>query len=174
VPRTAGAAFPSLEHVMQCKSLLLAIALALSVTMAAAHEYKVGALKIDHPWARATPKGVTIGGGYMKITNTGSEPDRLIGGSATFAGRFEVHQMMMNGGIMQMRPLAEGLEIKPGETVELRPGSFHVMFVDLKQPLAQGQKLGGSLQFQKAGKVDVEFAVESIGGTPAGDQHMSH
>ncbi len=94
--------------------------------------FKAGALTIEAPWARATPGGAQVAGGFMKITNTGSEPDRLVGGTVPFAGRFEVHEMTMDGGVMKMRELSKGLEIKPGETVELKPGGYHVMFMDLK------------------------------------------
>ena len=90
----------------------------------------------------------------MSIVNTGSAPDRLIGGSVAGAGKFEVHEMSMDGGVMKMRPLPKGLEIKPGQTVELKPGSYHVMFVGLKQPFEQGKSVKGTLEFEKAGKVD--------------------
>jgi copper(I)-binding protein len=75
---------------------------------------------------------------------------------------------------MKMRPLANGLEIKPGETVELKPGSYHLMFVGVTQPFEQGKPVKGTLQFEKAGTVDVEYAVESIGGTPKMGQGMDH
>lgn len=128
-----------------------------------------GALKISAPWARATPKGASVGGGYMTVTNTGTTPDRLIGGSTAIAGRFEVHEMSMDNGIMKMRMLPKGIEIKPGETVAFKPGSYHLMFMDLKQPLTLGQHFKTTLQFEKAGKVDVDFAVEGIGAqAPAG------
>ncbi|HWM46952.1 MAG TPA: copper chaperone PCu(A)C [Xanthobacteraceae bacterium] len=143
-------------------------ALALLVTSAMAHDYKVGSLKIDHPWARATPKGASVGGGYMKITNTGTTPDRLVGGSSTVSGRFEVHEMSMDNGVMRMRPLKDGLEIKPGQTVELKPGSFHIMLLDLKQPLKENERVKGTLTFEKAGTVEVEYAVVAVGASPGG------
>src|SRR5262245_28121050 len=118
---------------------------------ALAHDYNVGSLNIGHPWARATPKGAAVAGGYLKITNKGKEADRLIGGSAEFAGRFEIHEMSDEGGVMKMRHLPKGIEIKPGETVELKPGSIHVMFMDLKTPLVKDQKPRpkGTLVFEK-------------------------
>ena len=116
------------------KSILLAAALALVVSSASAHEYKAGSLEIKHPWARATPKGATVAGGYLKIVNTGNAADRLIGGSTPASGKFEIHEMSMDGGVMKMRALPKGLEIQPGETVELKPGSYHLMFVGLKEP----------------------------------------
>jgi len=151
------------------KSMLLATALALIVSSASAHEYKAGSIEIKHPWARATPKGSEVAGGYMKLINTGKEPDRLVGGSVPIAGKFEIHEMSMDGGVMKMRPLPNGIEIKPGQTVELKPGSFHLMFVGLKEPLEKGKRVKGTLQFEKAGTVEVEYAVEAVGGTPAMD-----
>src|SRR5262245_25134586 len=100
------------------KALIIGLAaLAALAAPASAHDYKLGSLHIVHPWARATPKGATVGGGYMKITNNGSAPDRLISGSTPVAERFEVHEMSMDNGVMRMRMLKDGLEIKPGETV---------------------------------------------------------
>lgn len=137
--------------------------------------YKVGSLTIEAPWARATPGGAKVAGGFMKITNTGKEPDRLIGGTVPFAGRFEVHEMAVEGGIMKMRELSKGLEIKPGQTVELKPGGYHVMFMDLKSGLKEGEAVKGTLVFEKAGKVDVEYKVGPIGGgAPAGGGHSHH
>jgi len=156
---------------MNLKSLLLAAAFACVAGHASAHDYKVGSLKIDHPWTRATPKSAPLAAGYMKITNTGKGPDKLIGGTADFAARFEVHDMKMEGGVMKMRPVGGGIEIKPGETVDLEPGGYHVMFPGLKQPLEKGQKVKGTLRFEKAGSVDVEYAVEAMGGEPAHHGH---
>jgi periplasmic copper chaperone A len=153
---------------MQSKVLILAAALMLVAGPGVAETYKVGSIQIEQPWARATPKGATIGAGYMKITNTGTEPDRLVGGSVSFAGRFEVHSMTMEQGVMKMREVKDGLEIKPGETVELKPGGYHVMFVDLKEPLKQGEDVTVTLKFAKAGTVEVKYPVEAIGaGGPA-------
>jgi periplasmic copper chaperone A len=131
---------------------------------AQAEDYKAGALQISQPWTRATPKGAQVAGGYLKITNTGTTPDRLTGGSAEVAKRFEIHQMSMDGGVMKMREVKDGVAIAPGATVELKPGGFHIMMVTLSKPLTKGEKVKGSLTFEKAGKVDVEFAVEGIGG----------
>ena len=153
--------------------IIAAVFAALAASPALAHDYTVGGLKIDHPWARATPKGASVGGGYMKITNNGSEPDRLIGGSTDIAKSFEVHEMKMEGGVMKMRPVAGGIEIKPGETVAFDPSGYHVMFVGLKDQLKQGSRFKATLDFAKAGKIDVDFVVEGIGAkAPAGDHDM--
>jgi copper(I)-binding protein len=148
-------------------SILLAIT-SLSASGAAADDVKAGALQISAAWARATPKGAQIGGGYLKITNTGTTPDRLVGGATPVAGRVEVHEMSMDGGVMKMRQLSSGLEIKPGETVELKPGGVHLMFVGLKQQLQQGGHVMATLEFEKAGKVDVDFGVAGVGATTPG------
>jgi periplasmic copper chaperone A len=109
----------------------------------------------------------------MTIKNTGTEPDRLTGATTPVAGKVEVHEMTMENGIMRMRPLASGLEIKPGQTVELKPNSFHLMLENLKEPIQQGKPFKATLTFAKAGPVDVNFAVTPIGTTaaPAHDAH---
>src|SRR5215467_15436567 len=143
-----------------------AVGAAILVTMsvvAIAQQFKVNSIVIEQPWIRATPAGAKVAGGYMTITNTGSEPDRLIGGVLPQAGRFEMHEMKMNGNVMQMREVREGLEIKPGQKVELNPGGYHVMFTELREPLKQGDALKGQLRFEKAGSVDIEYRVEAVG-----------
>ena len=151
-------------------AILLALC-AMLIAPAAAHEYTVGSLHIGHPWSRATPKGATIGAGYLKITNNGTAPDRLLGGSSEAAKSFELHVMSMENGVMKMRPVEGGIEIKPGETVEFKPESYHVMFVGLKEPLVQGHRVKATLDFAKAGKVAVEFVVESVGARQGNDDH---
>jgi copper(I)-binding protein len=152
---------------------MAALAAFIVATPASAGDVKIGALQISAPWARATPKGAAVGGGYLKITNTGTTADRLIGGSTDVAGGVEVHEMSMSGSTMRMRHLANGLEIKPGQTVELKPGGYHLMFTPLKQQLRQGQHFKATLQFEKAGKVDVDFSVAGIGATaPGGHEGM--
>ena len=153
---------------MKIRSIIPALLLATIATGASAHEYKVGPLTIGHPWTRATPKGAPVAGAYMKITNTGTMPDRLTGGSTEIAKRFEIHEMSMDGGVMKMRQLKDGVEIAPGATVELKPGSYHIMMVDLSKPPEKGERVKASLTFEKAGKVDIEFVVEAIGGSPGG------
>jgi hypothetical protein len=146
---------------------------ALAIAPAVAQDYKAGAIKIEAPWLRATPSGAKVAGGYMKLYNTGSEADRLVGGSASVAGGFEVHEMRMDGSVMTMRELPDGLELPPGKSVELKPGSYHLMLTDLKQKLKEGDKVKGTLQFEKAGKVEVEYIVRGMGGT-GGHGGMKH
>jgi periplasmic copper chaperone A len=160
---------------MKIVTAFLALFAALLSPGAFAHDYKIGTLVIDHPWSRATPRGAAVAGGYLKITNTGTTPDRLTGGTTEAAKRFEIHETSMAGGVMRMRELKDGLEIPPGATIELKPGSYHVMMTDLSKPLTKGERVKASLTFEKAGKVEIEFAVEAIGGSPAGhDKSKEH
>ena len=153
------------------KSILVAAIFALIANAASAHDYKAGSLEIKHPWSRATPKGAAVAAGYMTITNKGTEADRLVGGSTSAAGKFEMHEMTMDNGVMKMRPQPNGIELKPGQVVEFKPGSYHLMFVGLKQPLEKGKRVKGTLVFEKAGRVEVEYAVEAIGATLAAADH---
>src|SRR5262249_31908745 len=136
-----------------------------------ADDFSIGAIQVENPWTRATPKGSAVAGAYMTISNKGTAPDRLVGGSSPVAGQFEVHSMVMEQGVAKMRPVDGGLEIKPGETVELKPGGLHVMLTGLKQPLEKGQKVKGTLQFEKAGKLDIEYTVEALGASAPAMHH---
>jgi copper(I)-binding protein len=141
--------------------------------IAGAQEYKAGSIEVDQPWSTATPRGASVAAGYMTIKNTGAEPDRLTGVTTPVAGKVEIHEMTMDNGIMRMRPLASGLEIKPGQTVELKPNAFHLMIENLKEPIQQGKPFKATLTFAKAGPVNVDFAVGPIGASspPAEDAH---
>jgi copper(I)-binding protein len=164
----AGAASSGDQTMTRTVFIVATVLAAWAALPAQAEDVTVGGLKISAPWARATPKGASVGGGYMKITNTGTAPDRLIGGSTDISDSFEVHEMKMDGGVMRMRPVAGGLEIKPGQTVTFDPSGYHVMFVDLKKQLVQGERFKATLEFAKAGKIDVDFAIEGIGAKSGG------
>lgn len=125
--------------------------------VASAHDYKLGDLEIVHPVARATPPGAPVSGGYMTIRNTGSQPDWLIGGAADFAGKVEIHEMAMEGDVMKMRQLADGLEIPAGGEVTLKPGGYHVMFMQMKQSLAADETYKVTLRFKNAGEIEVDM-----------------
>jgi copper(I)-binding protein len=135
-----------------------------------ADDVKAGDLVITQAWTRATPGGAKIGGGFLTIENKGSAPDKLVGISADAAGKVEVHEMAMDNGVMKMRPVKGGLAIEPGKTVKLAPGGLHLMMMDLKSPLKQGDKLPITLQFEKAGKVAVTLDVQGVGAPgPSGN-----
>jgi len=125
-------------------------------------QYMLGALRISAPWMRATPKGAAVAAGYVTITNTGAAPDRLMSVSSDVAGVIQLHEMTMNGGVMTMREVAQPLEIKPGATLELKPGGYHVMFMKLAHGLNEGDRVKATLVFEKAGSIDIEFAVGAV------------
>jgi copper(I)-binding protein len=139
--------------------------------------YRAGTIVVEAPWSRATPGGAKVAGGYMRITNTGSEPDRLVGGSTVVAERFEVHRSTVAEGIARMEPVTGGLKIASGQTVELKPGSMHAMFVNLRQGLKPGETVKGMLVFEKAGVLKVEYQVSGIGAQAApaaANAHQNH
>ncbi|MEZ5889101.1 MAG: copper chaperone PCu(A)C [Xanthobacteraceae bacterium] len=119
--------------------VLLLLASAVGPLEVSAQEFKAGSLVISQPWSRNGRRRQSWRRLQMTITNIGTEPDRLIGGSLPQAGKFEVHEMRMENNVMTMRPLHGGLEINPGQTVKLAPGGYHVMFMQLKEPFKQGE-----------------------------------
>ncbi|WP_026597176.1 DUF1775 domain-containing protein [Methylobacterium sp. 77] len=130
---------------------------------------KAGDLTIDTPWMRATPGGATVAGGYVRITNTGAQADTLVSATIPLAASGSIHSMTMDGGVMKMASVEGGLVLKPGETVELKPGSYHLMFEGLKASPKVGESISGTLVFARAGSVPVTFAVAPIGAkTPIG------
>lgn len=128
-----------------------------------AHEFKAGDLEIEHPWSRATPAGAKVAGGYLVITNDGSQPDRLVSISSDISEKSELHEMAVKDGVMTMRKVDGGVEIPAKGTLKLAPGGYHLMFIGLKKQPKQGEKFAATLTFEKAGPVAVEFAVEAMG-----------
>jgi copper(I)-binding protein len=141
----------------------LAALFAVFAIPAFALDYRLGAIEIGQPWARATPPTAESGGGFLVITNTGTTPDRLIAVKSPAADKVEIHEMKMDGNIMRMREVEKGIEIPPGATVELKPGGFHVMFMGLKAPFAKDAKVPLTLVFEKAGSIDVDLMVQAMG-----------
>jgi uncharacterized protein YcnI/copper(I)-binding protein len=138
-------------------------------------EIKAGDLVISVPTIKATPPNAPVSGGYLVIRNDGKEADRIVSGSADFAGKVEIHEMVMDGDVMKMRPVEEGLEIPAGASVELAPGGMHVMFMGLKEQMKPGEKRKATLVFEKAGAVEIEFDVMGLQGGHGGhDAHGGH
>ena len=154
-------------------SLMVILTTCLVGSLARAEDVKAGDLVISQAWSRATPNGAKIGTGYFTIENKGTTADRLIGVSGDISGKIEVHEMSMNNGVMKMRAVDGGLVIDPGKTVKLAPGGYHLMIMDLKNPLKQGDKVPLTLSFEKAGKVAVTLDVQGIGAQgPGGGDGM--
>jgi copper(I)-binding protein len=142
------------------KIMLIAAALTafVSSSPAAAHD-----ITVRQAWSRATPKAAKVAGGYLTIENRGIQPDRLLSASSGAAAKVEIHQMSMQDGIMTMRPRDDGLAIAPDATVTLEPGGDHIMFIGLTAPFEEGQRVPVSLNFERAGKIEMSFDVGSVG-----------
>ncbi|QFG35060.1 hypothetical protein BDE18_3615 [Paracoccus pantotrophus] len=134
----------------------------------------LGDLALSGGFSRATPPGAPVAGGFLTIANGGDE-DRLVAAHADFAGRTEIHEMAMEGEVMRMRELPDGLAIPAGATVELKPGGYHLMFMELKQPLVEGETVNVTLSFEKAGEVSLPLAVgPRNAGAQKGGGHGGH
>lgn len=153
--------------------LTASLALALAVTgPAQAHEYEAAGISVAHPWARATPGGAKVGAAYMEIKAKDGVADTLISASTPVAGRVEIHTHTMDDGVMKMRRI-ENLPIGDGKSVVLRPSGDHIMLMDLKAPLKEGDLLPLTLIFEKAGEIKVEATVEPVGAKgPHGLDHQ--
>jgi len=139
-----------------------------------ASEIKLGDLTISAPFARATLPNAPVAGGFMTITNSGSADDTLIGATSDIAGVMQVHEMVMEGDTMKMRELAGGLAIPAGATVELKPGGFHIMFMDLKGALVEGESVNVTLTFEHAGSVEIPLVVGARDAKAAMGEHAGH
>lgn len=154
---------------------LLAAALlsatALAAPQAAAHEYRIGQILIDHPWARPTMTARQPGAAYFVLTNEGETDDRLVAAAPVdFAEAAEIHTHINDDGVMRMRPLADGLVIPAGQTVAFEPGGLHVMMFGLSAPLSEGEAHRLRLTFEQAGEIEVLVNVEQPAA--GGEQHQ--
>jgi copper(I)-binding protein len=150
------------------RSLAIILVSMILITAASAAEYMAGDLRLADPWARATAGAARTGAAYITIANQGAEPDRLMEVASPIAGRAEIHAQIVEDGIAKMRK-ANPLEIKAGETVALEPGGLHIMLMNLKQPLREGEHVPLTLVFERTGRVDLELEVGAVGADHAGD-----
>lgn len=137
-------------------------------TLASAHEQKVGDLVLHHAWSRATPGGAKTGAAFVEIENTGDTPDQLLSASSDVAALSEVHQMSMANDMMTMKP-AGVVDIPAHSKVALKPHGLHVMLMGLKKPLIAGDTFVITLEFAKAGKVDLQVVVGKV--DDMGEEH---
>lgn len=138
------------------------------------HAAPAQGVAVTQPWTRATPPGAKVAGGYLSIENRGPAPDRLVSVASDVAGAVEIHEMAMDNGVMKMRALDKGLELGARSTTELKPGGYHIMFLELKRALKEGETVKGELVFEKAGRQPVEFKVMAIGARDAGQGGHKH
>jgi periplasmic copper chaperone A len=147
--------------------------LAAAVFLAApalAHDLTVGDLQIIHPHIPQPAKSAKAAGGYMAIVNNGTEPDRLIAVESDIAAKVDLHESKVDASGIGTMPHIEALEIPPGETVSLEHGGYHIMFMGLSAPLTEGEMIKGTLVFEKAGRIDIEFQIDP----PTGQGEMDH
>ena len=158
------------------KALIIALSLALSLaSVATAHGQTTSAstIEIMAPWARATPGGATNGAAYMTILNKGKEADRLVAVSTTVAETAAMHRSETENGVMKMLAV-DAVDVRGGSQAVFKPGGYHVMLMDLKQPLVEGESFPMTLTFEKAGKITVTVKVQKIGAAEDEMGHMQH
>lgn len=155
------------------RTLVAALAFVSLAIPTFAHDVTFGALELNGPFARATLPNAPVAGGFLTIVNTGAEDERLVSVSVDFAKEGQIHEMAMEGDVMKMRQLPEGLVIPAGETVTLEPGGLHLMFMGLTQPLVEGETVPVTLTFEKAGTTTIDLHIGGAAADAAGG-HMGH
>lgn len=143
--------------------------LALLGTPAFAHEYQLGQLHIEHPWSRALPPNAPAGAAYFVVQNHGAEGDRVIGASTPRAARTELHTHVHMGEVMKMQKV-DSVAVPAHGEARFEPGGNHLMLFGLSQPLVAGERFPLTLEFEKAGKVEVEIAIEAE--APKSEHHQ--
>ena len=147
-----------------------ALALILFVVSLAPVLAQTPSVVVEKAWARATPGESRTGGVFMTLVEKGTAPDKLVRAATPLAGKVELHTSTTEDGIMKMRPVT-AITVEPGKPTELKPGGYHVMLMDLKQPLKEGDSFPLTLSFEKAGEVAVTVKVEKAGAMTPG--HMT-
>jgi copper(I)-binding protein len=155
---------------MMKKKLLLAICtfagMGLGLSFSGhGQEAKVGSIKVENAYTRATVPGQQVAGGFMKIENKGAA-DQLVSASSPVAGEVQLHEMAMDGNVMKMRQVKD-IAVPAGGAVELKPGGLHLMFMNIKAPLTAGESVPVKLKFAKAGEVEVKMPVNAMGAQGA-------
>ncbi|MDV6250336.1 copper chaperone PCu(A)C [Vibrio sp. EA2] len=154
----------------QIKTLAITLVALVASPISLAHEYEAGKIHIAHPWSREAPPNAPVIGGFLQLNNHGDAEDSLIAAETPIAGRVELHNHIMEDGVMKMVKVDE-INVPANGSVALEPGNFHLMIFNPTQSLKKGDRFPVTLTFKNAGKVDVEVAVESKGHM---EKHMSH
>ena len=128
-----------------------------------AQNASVGSIKVENAYTRATAPGQQVAGGFLKIENKGGA-DQLVSASSPAAGEVQLHEMAMDGNVMKMRQVKD-IPVPANGSVELKPGGLHLMFMNIKAPLAAGETVPVKLKFAKAGEVEVKMPVNSTAAT---------
>lgn len=144
---------------LSAATVILAIA---ANSLASAADIKVGTITVSHPWVKLAPPSAPVLGGYVSLTNAGDTPDALVQANTPAADRIEIHESRMESGVAKMRKLSGGVTIPPGATFDLKPGAVHLMLIGPKRAAQEGERIPITLEFEKAGKLDVEFQVQKL------------
>ena len=141
--------------------------------MAFASAAALAQVTVKDPWVRATVAQQKATGAFMQLT--ARAPARLVEVQSPVAGLVEIHEMSMTNNVMRMRAVS-GLELPVGQTVELKPGGYHVMLMDLKSPIAEGQDVPLTLVFEHADRKSESVVVRAParGLGAASDHHHGH
>ena len=133
-------------------------------------------IHVTDAWCPPTPPGAPTAAGYLTLANVGHAAARLIGGSSPVAAQVQLHSMTTQGGVMRMRPMTGGLSVAPGATASIQPGAgMHLMLIGLKRPLRVGEQVPVTLDFARAGKVNVAFVVRPLQpAAPGGGGRIDH
>ncbi len=151
---------PKLFNVILATAFLAGIS-----QIANAHALKCGELNVAHPYSMPTLVGSKNGAAYfMAIKNNGKEADQLLGAKGNISSSVEIHEMQLDNNVMKMRAIPE-VQLPAGYEVTFKHGQangYHLMLIDLKKPLKQGDKFELTLNFKKAGDCRAEFWVEAL------------
>jgi copper(I)-binding protein len=144
------------------KAVAASIGAAILSSAVYAQAVKVDSVSISNAYTRATVPGQQVAGGFLKIENKGNIPDQLISASSPVAGEVQLHEMAMDGNVMKMRQVKD-IAVPANGSVELKPGGYHLMLLNLKGPFVAGETVPVKLKFAKAGDVEVKFPVNAAG-----------
>jgi len=149
------------SFVFTALSACISVSLMLSSAVHA-QTVKVDAVSISDAYTRATVPGQKVAGGFLKIQNKGNTSDQLVSASSPSAGEVQLHEMAMEGNVMKMRQVKD-IVVPANGSVELKPGGYHLMFLDLKGPFVAGETIPVKLKFSKSGDVEVKLPVNAAG-----------
>ena len=151
--------------------ILFSSLLVLSGSAALAADYQIGGLTVSDPWSRALPPNAPAGAAYFTVKNNGQAEDRLIGAESAIAGKAELHTHIKAGEMMRMQRV-ESVAVPASGEAAFAPGGNHVMLIGLQRPLVAGERFPLTLQFEKAGKIEVEVQIRQADGQ--GAMHHGH
>jgi len=156
------------------KTMMFAALLAMATTAGCARQdhQRQGEVEVSVAWARATPPGAPVAGGFLTVRNRGTADERLLAVESGSAQRVEIHEVRHEDGMARMRQVEDGLPVPAGQTVVLEPGGYHLMFIQPVKAFEAGDRIAATLVFEKAGRLPVQFEVRPLAAmAPEADHH---